>query len=249
MRLLYLLILLPILFSVAQAQPNVVIVKDLIVIDAPSKVNVSESALIKIEAYLPEFEELGDLAGSPAGATKLTVSTTLGNLIEVNTTTGKLTNNSGMDIVVYTNTSGVALVQFVSNTSGKATITVNAPALSDLINALRGNESTAYLVMNTTEIEVVEMEVTPTTTQPTTTTVTTTTTTTVTTITTPTTVPTTTTPITTVITTPTTTTPLTITQPTPTTTVITTTTPTPGFETVLVITVLLLALLPRFRNK
>jgi len=168
----------------------------------------------------------------------------------VNTSSGELTNNSGKSIVLYTNESGVALIQIKSDEPGKANITVNAPAISDLLNMLRGNESTAYLVMNQTIVEISAIQtptttVTPTTVTTTTTTATTTTvattvtTTVVTTTTTTTTIVTSTTTQTTTVTTTATTIPTTTTKvvTTPTTTTVTTTqtSPIPGFDILLIV--------------
>ena len=258
MRLLYLLMALSILISFAQAQPKLIVVSDLIEINAPSNISVSEGGIVEVRVYYPNVEELGELAGTPAALTKLTASTTLGNLTEVNTSSGELTNNSGKSIVLYTNESGVALIQIKSDEPGKANMTVNAPAISDLLNMLRGNESTAYLVMNQTIVEISAIQtptttVTPTTvttttttattTTVTTTTVTTTTATTTTTTTTTTVTPSTTTqttiPTTSVTTTVTTTIPTTTTKivATPATTIVTTTqtSPIPGFDIVLIV--------------
>ena len=250
MRVLYLLMALSILISFAQAQPKLIFVSDLIEINAPSNVSVGEGGIVEVRVYYPNVEEIGELAGTPAALTKLTASTTLGNLTEVNTSSGELTNNSGKSIVLYTNESGVALIQIKSDEPGKANITVNAPAISDLLNMLRGNESTAYLVMNQTIVEISAIQtptttVTPTTVTTTTTTATTTTvattvtTTVVTTTTTTTTIVTSTTTQTTTVTTTATTIPTTTTKvvTTPTTTTVTTTqtSPIPGFDILLIV--------------
>ena len=137
---------------------KLIFVSDLIEINAPSNVSVGEGGIVEVRVYYPNVEELGELAGTPAALTKLTASTTLGNLTEVNTSSGELTNNSGKCIVLYTNESGVALIQIKSDEPGKANITVNAPAISDLLNMLRGNESTAYLVMNQITVDIVTIQ-------------------------------------------------------------------------------------------
>jgi len=108
-----------------------------------------------VRVYYPNVEELGELAGTPAALTKLTASTTLGNLAEVNTNNRELTNNRGKSIVLYTDESGIALIQIKSDEPGKANIKVWSQAISDLLNMLSGNENIAYLVMNQTTIDIV----------------------------------------------------------------------------------------------
>ena len=137
----------------AQAPPNVVELRD------PIKVSVYPASIpadgvstsrIEIAVFLPEM-----LGGGPAAHTEVCVSTDFGTLRDAENE-----SNSGSEITLFTNDTAIAVALLSGDEPGKANITVRAPLIEEAINLELGNETTVYIVKNSTTITFLKEKVT-----------------------------------------------------------------------------------------
>jgi len=155
--------------ALAQGPPNV------ITLSGPIKINASPTSVpadgvstseITIAVFNPKIEEcprLGEIegyeeifAGKPAAGTRVDVKTTLGNLLDTNNT-----NNTGKEITVFTDNNGVASVLLSGNETGVANIIAEAVSIENIINSIRENDTSIYLVKNSTTVTLLEAGATP----------------------------------------------------------------------------------------
>jgi len=141
--------------GVALAQPNLVTLSDLIEINVnPASIPADNTSTSKItiSVSLPEM-----LGGGVAANTKINVSTTLGTLKDAENE-----SNSGSEIELITNDTAIAVALLSGEEEGVADITVRAPAIEDAVNSILGNQTTVYIVKNSTIITLLEAGATPT---------------------------------------------------------------------------------------
>ncbi|MCU4139688.1 MAG: hypothetical protein MW690_000420 [Methanophagales archaeon] len=139
---------------VTLAQPNIVELRDLIKVSVePASIPADgvSTSRIEIAVFSPEM-----LGGGPAAHTEVYVSTDLGTLRDAENE-----SNSGSEITLFTNDTAIAVALLSADEPGKANITVRAPSIEEAINLELGNESTVYIVINSTTITLLEPEVTP----------------------------------------------------------------------------------------
>jgi len=140
---------------VVAAQPNIVELRDLIKVSVePASIPADgvSASRIEIAVFLPEM-----LGGGPAAHTEVCVSTDLGTLRDAENE-----SNSGSEITLFTNDTAIAVALLSADEPGKANITVRAPLIEEAINLELGNETTAYIVKNSTTIILLEPKATPT---------------------------------------------------------------------------------------
>ena len=140
--------------TLAQAPPNIVVLSDLIKVSVePASIPADgvSASRIEIAVFLPEM-----LGGGPAAHTEVCVSTDFGTLRDAENE-----SNSGSEITLFTNDTAVAVALLSADEPGKANITVRAPLIEEAINLELGNETTAYIVKNSTTITLLEPEATP----------------------------------------------------------------------------------------
>ena len=141
--------------GVALAQPNLVTLSDLIEINVnPASIPADNTSTSKItiSVSLPEM-----LGGGVAANTKINVSTTLGTLKDAENE-----SNSGSEIELITNDTAIAVALLSGEEEGVADIAVRAPAIEDAVNSILGNQTTVYIVKNSTVITLLEAGATPT---------------------------------------------------------------------------------------
>ena len=139
---------------VTLAQPNIVELRDLIKVSVyPASIPADGVSTSRIEIAVFSPERLG---GGPAAHTEIEVSTDLGTLRDAENE-----SNSGSKITLFTNDTAIAVALLSGDEPGKANITVRAPSIEEAINLELGNETTAYIVKNSTTITLLEPEVTP----------------------------------------------------------------------------------------
>jgi hypothetical protein len=146
-----------VLAGVASAQPIVITISDLIqIIAEPASIPADgkSTSEIKIAVFWPELEELGDLCGTPAGHTQVIVVTTRGILADAEDM-----NSTGKDIEVFTGDNGVASVLLSGNETGVADITARATGIEAMMNDYLANETTVYVVKNSTTATLLETQV------------------------------------------------------------------------------------------
>lgn len=156
--------------ALAQAPPNYVILTEPVKISAePASIpadGVSTSEIVmavinpKVEDIpkLAEFEGYEEIfSGKPAGNTRVDVKTSLGTL-----TDAADMNNTGKEISVFTGDSGMATVLLSGNETGMANIIAEAVSIGNLITSIPENDTTLYIVRNSTEVEFIAGEATPT---------------------------------------------------------------------------------------
>ena len=149
-------IALVVLASVTSAQPIPVTLSDLIQINAePASVPADgeSTSRITIAVFWPELEELGDLCGTPAAHTPVLVETTRGVLTDTEDM-----NSTGKDIEVFTGDNGVASVLLSGSEKGTADITARATGIEAMINDYLANETTVYVVKNSTTATLLETQ-------------------------------------------------------------------------------------------
>jgi len=143
-----------VLAGVASAQPIVITISDLIqIIAEPASIPADgkSTSEITIAVFWPELEELGDLGGTPAAHTPVLVGTTLGEF-----TDAEDMNSTGMGIEVFTGDNGTVNVLLSGNETGVASITARATGIEAMINDILSNETTVYLVKNSTTVTFLE---------------------------------------------------------------------------------------------
>ena len=141
--------------GVALAQPNLVTLSDLIEINVnPASIPADNTSTSKItiSVSLPEM-----LGGGVAANTKINVSTTLGTLKDAENE-----SNSGSEIELITDDTAIAVALLSGEEEGVADIAVRAPAIEDAVNSILGNQTTVYIVKNSTVITLLEAGATPT---------------------------------------------------------------------------------------
>jgi len=139
---------------VTLAQPNIVELRDLIKVSVdPASIPADgvSASRIEIAVFSPEI-----LGGGPAAHTEVYVSTDLGTLRDAENE-----SNSGSEITLFTNDTAIAVALLSADEPGKANITVRAPSIEEVINLELGNETTVYIVKNSTTITLLEPEATP----------------------------------------------------------------------------------------
>jgi parallel beta-helix repeat protein len=140
-------------------------IENIVTISGPIEINASPKSLpangistsnITIAVFWPKIEdypELGDIegyesiSGTPAAHTSVLVGTTLGKL-----TDAEDMNSTGKDVTVFTGDSGVASVLLSGNETGVADISAKATGITDLMNEILANETTVYVVENSTTV-------------------------------------------------------------------------------------------------
>ena len=138
---------------VVAAQPNIVERRDLIKVSVePASIPADgvSASRIEVAVFLPEM-----LGGGPAAHTEVYVSTDLGTLRDAENE-----SNSGSEITLFTNDTAIAVALLSADEPGKANITVRAPSIEEVINLELGNETTVYIVKNSTTIILLEPEAT-----------------------------------------------------------------------------------------
>jgi len=138
---------------VVAAQPNIVELMDLIKVSVePASIPADgvSTSRIEIAVFSPEM-----LGGGPAAHTEVYVSTDLGTLRDAENE-----SNSGSEITLFTNDTAIAVALLSADEPGKANITVRAPSIEKAINLELGNESTVYIVINSTTITFLKEKVT-----------------------------------------------------------------------------------------
>jgi len=146
--------------TLAQAPPNIVVLSELIELSVePASIPADgvSASRIEIAVFLPET-----LGGGPAAHTEVCVSTDFGTLRDAENE-----SNSGSEITLFTNDTAIAVALLSGDEPGKANITVRAPLIEEAINLELGNETTVYIVKNSTTITLLEPEATPSPTPPT----------------------------------------------------------------------------------
>lgn len=157
--------------AVAQEPPNLVILTEQIQISAePASIPADDvsTSTIEIAVYNPTVEEVPKLAemegyeeifsGKLAAHTRVDVKTALGELTDIEDT-----NNTGKEISVFTGDDGLATVLLSGNETGMATIAAEAVSIEDMINQMVvENDTTVYIIENSTEVEFIASETTPT---------------------------------------------------------------------------------------
>jgi len=139
---------------VTLAQPNIVELRDLIKVSVyPASIPADGVSTSRIEIAVFSPERLG---GGPAAHTEVEISTDLGTLMDAENE-----SNSGSKITLFTNDTAIAVALLSADEPGKANITVRAPSIEEAINLELGNETTVYIVKNSTTITLLEPEVTP----------------------------------------------------------------------------------------
>ena len=142
-------------FSDVLAQPNIVECRDLIKVSVnPASIPADgvSTSRIEIAVFSPEM-----LGGEPAAHTKVEVSTDLGTLRDAENE-----SNSGSKITLFTNDTAIAVALLSGDEPGKANITVRAPSIEKAMNLELGNETTVYIVKNSTTVTFLEEKVTKT---------------------------------------------------------------------------------------
>jgi len=140
-------------FSDVLAQPNIVECRDLIKVSVnPASIPADGDSTSRIEIAVFSPEMLG---GGPAAHTEVEVSTDLGTLRDAENE-----SNSGSKITLFTNDTAIAVALLSGDEPGKANITVRAPSIEKAMNLELGNETTVYIVKNSTTVTLLEPEVT-----------------------------------------------------------------------------------------
>ena len=170
-RLAVIVIALVVFSGVAIAQPS----WDKITLSDPIKISAEPVSIsadgistsrITISAFWPKMEDhpklseiegYENISGTPAGNTPVVVKTTLGEL-----TDAEDMNSTGKDITAFTGDNGVATVLLAGDETGVANITVTATGIGDMMNTMIGNETTGYIVKNSTTVTLLEAGTTPT---------------------------------------------------------------------------------------
>lgn len=155
--------------ALAQAPPNYVILTEPVKISAkPASIPADgeSTSEIMIAVFNPKVEDIPKLAelegyeeifsGKPAAHTRVDVKTSLGKLTDADDM-----NNTGKEITVFTGDSGMATVLLSGNETGMANIIAEAVSIGDMITLIPENDTTLYIVRNSTEVEFIAGEATP----------------------------------------------------------------------------------------
>ena len=155
--------------ALAPAPPNYVILTEPVKISAePASipadgVSTSEIMIAVINPKVEDIPKLAELkgyeeifSGKPAAHTRVDVKTSLGKL-----TDAADMNNTGEEISVFTGDSGMATVLLSGTKTGMANIIAEAVSISDMITLIPENDTTLYIVRNSTEVKFIAGEATP----------------------------------------------------------------------------------------